>query len=77
MFCYFVKNKKKNSMEQDKKLHEVIVEKMDGRTNRWLSRKTLIAESEISRILSGRLTPTEKQIVKINEALGLELKLTN
>jgi len=64
-------------MEQDKKLHEVIVEKMDGRTNRWLSRKTLIAESEISRILSGRLTPTEKQIVKINEALGLELKLTN
>lgn len=77
MFCYFVKNKKKNSMEQDKKLHEVIVEKMDGRTNRWLSRKTLIAESEISRILSGRLTPTEKQVVKINEALGLELKLTN
>lgn len=64
-------------MEQDKKLHEVIVEKMDGRTNRWLSRKTLIAESEISRILSGRLTPTEKQVVKINEALGLELKLTN
>lgn len=64
-------------MEQDKKLHEVIVEKMDGRTNRWLSRKTLIAESEISRILSGRLTPTEKQVVKINEALGLELKLSN
>jgi len=64
-------------MELQKELHEIIVEKMDGRTNRWLSKKTLIAESEISRILNGRLKPTEKQIEKINFALGLTLKFQN
>jgi ribosome-binding protein aMBF1 (putative translation factor) len=64
-------------MELNKELHEIIVEKMDGRTNRWLSKKTLIAESEISRILNGRLKPTEKQIEKINAALGLSIKFQN
>jgi len=64
-------------MELNKELHEIIVEKMDGRTNRWLSKKTLIAESEISRILNGRLKPTEKQVEKINTALGLSIKFQN
>ncbi len=64
-------------MELNKELHEIIVEKMDGRTNRWLSKKTLIAESEISRILNGRLKPTEKQVEKINAALGLSIKFQN
>lgn len=63
-------------MKRKKKIHEIWVEKMDGRTNRWLHKKTLIAESEISRILSGRLTPTEKQLEKINEVLNLSVKLS-
>lgn len=63
-------------MEKEKKqLHEILVEKMDGRTNRWLHKKTLIAESELSRIMNGRLTPTEKQLEKINTALNLNLKI--
>jgi transcriptional regulator with XRE-family HTH domain len=41
---------------------------MDGRTNRWLSEKSGIHESEISRIRLGRLIPTEKQLEKIRNA---------
>lgn len=74
IFPYFAAIIKK-AMESKKELHEIIVEKMDGRTNRWLSKKTLIAESEISRILNGRLKPTEKQIEKINEVFGTKLKV--
>jgi len=42
---------------------------MDGRTNRAIAEKTGIHESEISRIKSGRLTPTKDQIDKIVSAL--------
>ena len=55
-----------------KLFHEVVIEKMDGRTNRWLHEKTNIAESEISRILNGKLIPSETQVKKINAALGIE-----
>jgi ribosome-binding protein aMBF1 (putative translation factor) len=46
---------------------------LDGRTNRWLSSKCGIHESEISRIRLGRLIPTAKQLEKINKALGTNL----
>jgi predicted transcriptional regulator len=49
--------------------HEQLVIAMDGRTNRALAEKTGIHESEISRIVSGRLNPTQAQINKIIAAL--------
>ena len=53
--------------------HEALQEALDGRTNRWLSNKTGIGESEISRIASGRLIPTDNQREKI-EAIFPSLK---
>lgn len=55
--------------------HLKVKELMDGRTNRWLNKKTGIAESEISRILSGRLKPTESQVEKINWVFGTDFKV--
>jgi DNA-directed RNA polymerase specialized sigma54-like protein len=52
-------------MEPRKNLTELLKIALDGRTNRWLANKTGIQESEISRIVSGRLIPTEKQLDKI------------
>lgn len=53
--------------------HKALEKEMDGRTNRWLAKKTEIHESEISRIISGRLTPTDAQKEKI-EAVFPSLK---
>ena len=53
--------------------HKALEKEMDGRTNRWLAKKTEIHESEISRIISGRLTPTDAQKEKI-EAIFPTLK---
>jgi DNA-directed RNA polymerase specialized sigma54-like protein len=55
-------------MEPRKNLTELLKIALDGRTNRWLANKTGIQESEISRIVSGRLIPTEKQLEKIRAA---------
>jgi len=52
-------------VEKEIPFHEQLVTQLDGRTNRWLADKTKIHESEISRIVSGRLTPTEKQLTEI------------
>lgn len=60
-------------MEQ-KKIHELLVELMDGRKNRWLHKKTGIAESEISRIMNGVLKPSEKQLERINKVFNSNLK---
>lgn len=49
--------------------HEQMDKAMDGRTNRIMAEKTGIHESEISRIKSGRLNPTQEQINKIISAL--------
>ena len=49
--------------------HEQMERAMDGRTNRIMAEKTGIHESEISRIKSGRLNPTQEQIDKIVSAL--------
>jgi hypothetical protein len=56
-------------MMKNKKIHEVWKIMLDGRTNEWLCKKTGITPSEVSRILSGKLIPSEKQKVRINEAL--------
>lgn len=53
-----------------KKLYEVWVEKMDGRPNKWLHDKTDIAQSELSRILAGKLEPSDAQKEKINAVLN-------
>lgn len=49
---------------------------LDGRTNRWLSLKTNIHESEISKIVSGRLIPTQNQKNKIISAFPIDFTLT-
>jgi transcriptional regulator with XRE-family HTH domain len=64
----------KNMKLEIKELHTSIKEKMDGRTNIWLNGKTRISQSELSRILTGRLKPSTKQLEKINTALGTDFK---
>ena len=54
--------------EQELLFHQKLLIALDGRRNKWLSEKTGIHSSEISRIISGRLTPTEKQLEKIRNA---------
>lgn len=56
-------------MKENNKLpfHEALDKCLDGRTGRWLAEKTKIHESEISRLLSGRLSPTDSQVEKIKE----------
>ena len=54
--------------EQELQYHEKVKLAMDSRRNNWLSEKTGIHASEISRILKGRLIPTEKQKEKIRNA---------
>ena len=60
-------------MEPKKNLTELLKIALDGRTNRWLANKTGIQESEISRIVSGRLIPTEKQLEKIRAAFPYQV----
>lgn len=54
--------------ERDLLLHEKIKLALDGRKNKWLVEKSGIQASEISRIVSGRLQPTETQLEKIRNA---------
>lgn len=54
--------------EKDLLLHEKIKIALDGRKNKWLSEKSGIQPSEISRIVSGRLIPTDTQLEKIRNA---------
>jgi len=54
--------------EKDPLLHEKIKIALDGRKNNWLAEKTGIHYSEISRIVSGRLIPTDTQLNKIRNA---------
>lgn len=53
---------------------DLVREKMDGRTQRWLSNKTKISEPDLSRILRGILIPTDFQVLQINEALQTDFK---
>jgi hypothetical protein len=48
--------------------HEKVKIVLDGRTNQWLVEKTGIHASEISRILTGRVNPTDVQMDKIRNA---------
>ena len=60
-------------MEPRKTLTELLKIALDGRTNRWLANKTGIQESEISRIVSGRLIPTDEQLEKIRAAFPYQV----
>ena len=51
--------------EKKLKFHEALEFYLDGRTSRWLMEKSKIHESDISRLRTGRLTPTEQQVQKI------------
>lgn len=55
--------------------HEQVRLSMDGRKNKWLHEKTGIPQSEISRILSGKLIPSDKQVEKIRAALPVLQKV--
>lgn len=54
--------------ERDLLLHEKIKLALDGRKNKWLVEKSGVQASEISRIVSGRLQPTDTQLEKIRNA---------
>lgn len=62
-------------MKKEKELlfHQRLKVALDGRRNKWLCEKTGIHSSEISRIITGRLIPTEKQKEKIENVFP-ELK---
>lgn len=53
----------------------LIKKAMDGRTQRWLSTKTGIAEVDLSNRINGKVAFTQEQLDKINLALDLKLKL--
>jgi len=61
--------------KKDYTFHLKIKELLDGRTNRWLHKKTGIGESELSKILSGRLIPSKSQVEKINWVFGTDFKV--
>ena len=52
---------------------ELVKKALDGRTNRWLSQKTGISESELSRILNGILIPSETQKQRIIAAFPFDI----
>jgi hypothetical protein len=54
--------------QKDLQFHEKVKIALDGRTNQWLVEKTGIHASEISRILTGRVNPTDIQMDKIRTA---------
>jgi hypothetical protein len=59
--------------EKELLLHEKLKIHLDGRKNNWLVEKTGIHSSEISKILNGRLTPTDKQLEKIRNAFPFKV----
>jgi hypothetical protein len=69
VFTSFSNSKKMALATKKLPFHEQVVIALDGRTNRVLSERTGIHESEISRIVSGRLIPTQAQVDKIVAAL--------
>ena len=60
------------SLKKQEPFHLLLQKALDGRTNRWLSIKTGIHESEISRIVKGRLIPTDVQSKKITDAIPFD-----
>jgi hypothetical protein len=54
--------------EQELLFHQKVKIALDGRKNKWLVERSGIQSSEISRILNGRLIPTDRQIEKIRAA---------
>lgn len=52
--------------------HELLQKALDGRTNKWLHLKTGISESELSRIISGKLIPSDRQREKIQLAFPFD-----
>lgn len=60
---------------QTKKLHELIKEKLDGRTIRWLADKTDLNYTELTRKLKGDLVFTQKDITAINAVFSTDFKI--
>lgn len=53
---------------------EQIEAALDGRTQRWLSFRAMIPESDLSKKMNGHWDFTEDEIQKINEVLGSSIK---
>lgn len=50
-----------------------ISEALDGRTQRWLSFRTMIAESDLSKKMNGKAEFTQDEINKIEEVLSCKI----
>lgn len=50
---------------------------LDGRTQRWLSLKVNIPESDLSKKMTGKMDFTEDEISRINEALSSQISRTH
>lgn len=57
----------------DKKIGEKIRDSLDGRTQRWLSKKVSIPEVELSNKINGFKKFEEEDLVKIAESLKIKL----
>ncbi len=47
---------------------------LDGRSNRWLSMKMIIPESDMSKKINDKIDFTPEEIEKINTLLGVKIK---
>lgn len=56
------------------KRRDIFNEALDGRTQRWLSKKTNISEPRLSSCISGREEFTQDELKRINKILGTQLK---
>lgn len=54
---------------------EQVLTALDGRTQRWLSLRAQIPESELSRKMNGKIKFTKLEIDHINSVLGSQIKL--
>lgn len=67
---------KQISMEKTKSatIQEQIILALDGRTQRWLSFRAQIPESDLSRKMNDKDTFTQEEVDRINEVLNCSIK---
>ncbi len=57
----------------EKSIPDLIREALDGRTQRWLSLKAKIFESELSKKMNGIIKFTDSELDRISNVLKVEL----
>jgi transcriptional regulator with XRE-family HTH domain len=55
-----------------KTLAKIILKKLDGRTQKWLSENSNVSASVISRMMSGERLPDLENLMAIADALGMQ-----